>query len=85
MVSREDMLGLRERILEGVEGIEDVEEKEYAGYDSLNFVGKTIGDEWAEVGLLLPGWSGEEGRRRFVRGKVLWTPGDSGEEGGTSN
>lgn len=31
MVSKDEMLGLRERMLEGVDGIDDPDEYEYAG------------------------------------------------------
>jgi hypothetical protein len=51
MVSREDMLGLRDRRLVGVDGTDDVEE-EYPGKASLNFEPRTTGDEWIEEGLL---------------------------------
>jgi hypothetical protein len=36
IVSKDEILGLRERMLVGVEGMEDPDEKEYAGYGSLN-------------------------------------------------
>lgn len=53
MVSREDMLGLRERKLVGVDGIEEVELREDDGYDSLYFAGSIIGEECVDVGLLV--------------------------------
>ena len=54
MVSREEMLGLRERMLEGVDGIDEPDENEYPGYGSLYFV-ENIVDGWTEVGLPV-GW-----------------------------
>jgi hypothetical protein len=35
IVSKEEILGLRERMLVGVEGMDEPDEKEYAGYGSL--------------------------------------------------
>lgn len=83
MVSREDILGLRERILDGVDGIDDADadDKQYDGYDSLNFAEKLFGEGCIEVGLLHLGLPkalsefvrrGDEGRRRILRGNVLW-------------
>lgn len=55
IVSSEDMLGLRDRRLVGVDGTDDVEEVEYPGKASLNFEPRTTGDEWIDEGLLV-GW-----------------------------
>jgi hypothetical protein len=82
MVSKLEMLGLRERADVGVDGMEDTEEKERLyvkseGNDSLNFVAEKRGEWAAEVGALVgmvkgieDTWCrGDAGRRR--RGKVL--------------
>jgi hypothetical protein len=45
IVSSEDMLGLRERRLVGVDGIEEADDMDSPGYDSLNFVATMIGEE----------------------------------------
>lgn len=50
MVSKDEMLGLRDRILVGVEGIDDAEGVDKLGYDSL-YLEKTIGDECEDGGL----------------------------------
>jgi hypothetical protein len=55
IVSREDMLGLRDRRLVGVDGTDDVDEVEYPGKASLNFEPRTTDDEWIDEGLLV-GW-----------------------------
>jgi hypothetical protein len=52
MVSRDEMLGLRERKLVGVDGIEDVEDVETPGYGSLNLVASMMGEECTDPGLL---------------------------------
>lgn len=55
MVSRDEILGLRERKLVGVEGIDEPDETGRLGNGSLNFAGSIRGEEWDEVGLLLAG------------------------------
>jgi hypothetical protein len=57
MVSKLEMLGLRERRDVGVEGMDDAEETERVyvssvGKDSLNFIADSAGDCGAEVGVL---------------------------------
>ena len=46
------MLGLRERILEGVDGMDEADENKYPGYGSLYFV-ENIVEDWMDVGLPL--------------------------------
>jgi len=56
IVSRLEMLGLRERVEVGVEGIEDDEKDpgycKFTGNGSLNFVADRSGEECVELGVL---------------------------------
>lgn len=52
MVSKDDMLGLRERRLVGVDGIEDADDGVNPGYGSLNLVASMRGEECTDPGLL---------------------------------
>jgi hypothetical protein len=82
MVSKLEMLGLRERADVGVDGMDDMEEKERlyvrsVGKGSVNFVAEKSGEWAAEDGALVgivkgieeTWWRGDAGRRR--RGNVL--------------
>lgn len=81
IVSKLEILGLRERSEVGVEGIED-EEKERVyvssapGKDSLKRVAERRGDCGVEVGALEPTediwWRGEAGRRRRSGRELPW-------------
>ena len=57
MVSREEMLGERERRDVGVDGTDDDEYEEFEGYDSLYLVATKDGEELlvrrVEVGVVL--------------------------------
>lgn len=87
MVSNEEILGLRDRRLVGVDGIDDADEVEKPGNGSLNFVANMTGDECVEVGLLIGllvtlaklVCKGDAGCRRLARGKVLCIGGGKGE------
>lgn len=93
IVSRDEILGLRERKLVGVEGIDEPDEAGMAGKGSLNLAGSITGEECDEVGLLLAGllvtltklvWSGAVYGRLAPREKVLCIGGGSAEEMGIS-
>lgn len=75
MVSKLEMLGLRERTEVGVEGIEEAEEWERVyvsslGKASLNLVAESAGECGFEVGVRWPVYDGEAGRRLRM-GKVF--------------
>jgi hypothetical protein len=78
IVSKEEILGLRERRLVGVDGTEDADEVEYPGNASLYLAPSDTGEDCAGTGVVVyvllvlsaPGNRGEEGRRRAARGKV---------------
>lgn len=79
IVSKLEMLGLRERMEVGVDGIEEAEEWErvYAssfGKDSLNFMAESAGECGLEVGALDPAevtWYRGDAGRRLRKGKEL--------------
>lgn len=76
IVSRDEMLGLRERILVGVDGMDEPDETDMPGKGSLYLIGSMTGE--VEAGLLamyppapaVLECNGEDGRRRTGRGKV---------------
>lgn len=56
MVSKDEILGLRERILDGVDGMDEPDENEYAGCGSLNLAESANGEGCVDcvMGLVLP-------------------------------
>jgi hypothetical protein len=80
IVSKLEMLGLRERTEVGVEGMEDAEEWERVyvsslGKASLNLVAESAGECGFEVGVRCPAevtwYNGEAGRRLRIGNELV--------------